>query len=305
MIIEHFGMCDASAGVALSSTEFVMANDEDNFLRIYHTYQSGTFTQKLDVSDQIKNNPEHKEADIEGVALLQGTIYWITSHGRNKEGKFKPERYNFFANEITRAGDAIVYTPIGQSYTGLLKDLVQDACLKKYDLEEAATLAPKSQGGLNIEGLTASPNNELLIGFRNPIPGGQALLVPLKNPTEVIKGNLAEFGRPIELDLGGLGVRSIEYWANRGIYLIIAGSYNQDNEFRLYQWSGQPEISPTPLANVEHLSELRPEAIIIYPGIDDKFQILSDDGAVEHDGVECKDLANEAAKYFRSVWVSL
>jgi hypothetical protein len=58
MIVKHFGMCDASAAVALNSTHFIIANDEDDFLRIYHTYQSGTFIQKVDISGQIKITPK-------------------------------------------------------------------------------------------------------------------------------------------------------------------------------------------------------------------------------------------------------
>lgn len=34
-ITEHFGMCDASVAVALSSSTFIAANDEDNVLRVY------------------------------------------------------------------------------------------------------------------------------------------------------------------------------------------------------------------------------------------------------------------------------
>jgi hypothetical protein len=48
--------------------------------------------------------------------------------------------------------------------------MFQDEQLKDYELEKAEKLAPKEEGGLNIEGLTATPNGELLIGFRNPIP---------------------------------------------------------------------------------------------------------------------------------------
>jgi hypothetical protein len=33
-------------------------------------------------------------------------------------------------------------------------------------------------GGLNIEGLAATPDGQLLIGFRNPLSEGKALLLP-------------------------------------------------------------------------------------------------------------------------------
>jgi hypothetical protein len=116
--------------------------------------------------------------------------------------------------------------------------MFQDERLKKYELEKAEKLAPKEEGGLNIEGLTATPNGELLIGFRNPIPGGKALILPLTNPLDLIQKPETEvnaiFGEPIELDLGGLGIRSIEYWQVYQVYLIIAGAYDGSDQFALY-----------------------------------------------------------------------
>jgi hypothetical protein len=60
----------------------------------------------------------------------------------------------------------------------------------------------------NISPLAATPDEKLLIGFRNPIPGGRALLLPLQNPIEVVREwKPVQFGTPIELDLKGLGIR--------------------------------------------------------------------------------------------------
>lgn len=97
----------------------------------------------------------------------------------------------------------------------MFRDILEDSRLDQFNLKEAETKAPKAEGGLNIEGLTATPEGELLIGFRNPIPDGKALLLPLKNPSDLVKNPdtaKAIFGEPITLDLGGLGIRSIEYW---------------------------------------------------------------------------------------------
>lgn len=306
MTTKHFGMCDASAAIALDSDHFVVANDEDNFLRVYRTDTSGKYIEKISLLDYFDNNPdpENDEADIEGAALLGDTIYWITSHARDKDGDLRPERRNFFANKIAVTGSAITANQVGRSYPNLLDDLFNDERFDKYDLRQAAQLAPKEEGGLNIEGLTATPDGRLLIGFRNPIRDGKALLVPLHNPAEVVGGSQAIFGPPIDLGLGGLGVRSIEYWAKRECYLIIAGSYEPGGEFRLYQWSGRPTESPIPLNNVD-LSGLNPEVIIIYPDIDHKIQVLSDDGSVELHGEKCKDLDDDDEKCFRSVWVTL
>jgi hypothetical protein len=307
-ILRHFGMCDASGGIALSATQFIVGNDEDNVLRIFEATSSGKFVKEIDVTSYLKNLPDEvdkREADIEAAALLGRTIYWITSHGRSKRGRKRPARLNFFGLKISINGHAISSQQVGESYTKLIEDMADDKNLKQYNLKEAGRIAPKEKGGLNIEGLTATPNGSLLIGFRNPIPGGRALLVPLLNPAKVVQGNPATFGPPIKLDLAELGIRSIEYWADRNIYLIIAGSYKKGGKSRLYQWSGNPKDTPVEIKNVD-LSSLNPEAIIVYPGIVDKVQILSDDGAIEHDGTECKKLPKgDECKQFRSVWITL
>ena len=106
-------------------------------------------------------------------------------------------------------------SPVGLPYTRLLDDLVQAPDLAKYDLEGASKKAPEDKDGLNIEALAATPQGTLMIGFRNPIPDGKALIVPLDNPQQVVAGERAKLGPPIELSLKGLGIRSIEYRESR------------------------------------------------------------------------------------------
>ena len=67
--------------------------------------------------------------------------------------------------------------------------------------------AAEAEGGFNIEGLASTPEGALLIGLRNPLRHGRALLVPLLNPDEVIEGGRARFGAPVELDLQQRGIR--------------------------------------------------------------------------------------------------
>src|SRR5678815_5624216 len=84
----YHGMCDASAAVALDGDHFAVGNDEDNRLRIYRTSQDGMPVQSRDLSAFLKVNPQRPESDLEGAAWLGDRIFWITSHGRNREGKF-------------------------------------------------------------------------------------------------------------------------------------------------------------------------------------------------------------------------
>lgn len=223
-------MCDASGAIAVDQDHFAVANDEDNILRIYRSEQSGgpiALCAGTDLNGYFGNNPQKKEVDIEAATELDGIIYWITSHGRNKKGEFRPERRQFFANKIVNNNNGRAFKQVGHSYNRLFEDMLKDERLKSYRLDAAENLPPKADGGLNIEGLAATPDNTLLIGFRNPIPEGKALLLPLANPKELIKGNEAKaiFGDPIELDLDGLGIRSIEYWQSQNRYLIVAGAF--------------------------------------------------------------------------------
>ena len=159
--------------------------------------------------------------------------------------------------------------------------------LRHLHLAKAATIAPELPGGLNIEGLSATPTGTLLIGFRNPVPEGKALLVPLENPAEVITGEPARLGAPIALDLAGRGVRSIEYVAGRGEYLIVAGPAGDGGVFGLYRWSGNSGDPPLPVPGAD-FSGLQPEALTQ----DGKGSvwIFSDDGRrLLDNGKACKD----------------
>ena len=310
--LQHQGICDASGAVALDDNRFIVANDEDNLLRVYSADESGKPDTIIDINNYFPNNLKKKEVDIEAATELNGLIYWITSHGRNKDGERKPLRHQFFANKITDSGKPTL-EQVGNSYTQLVfKDMFQDERLKKYELEKAEKLAPKEEGGLNIEGLTATPNGELLIGFRNPIPGGKALILPLTDPLDLIQKPETEvnaiFGEPIELDLGGSGIRSIEYWQVYQVYLIIAGAYDGSDQFALYWWSGNCQHTPEKIEVINLPSNFRPEAVLFYPNRKNQLQILSDDGAiVRAEGKECKEIKDEnhSEKYFRSLWITV
>lgn len=294
----YHGMCDASAGAALGTNLFVAADDEGNELRIYHTELDGFPVSVLDVSAFLRLQGKHPETDLEGAAWLGERIFWIGSHGRNREGKERPNRQTFFATTpiITDGGMRLV--PFGFSYKRLLKDLTTDPRLRPFRLDEASRRAPKAEGALNIEGLCAFGRDALLIGFRNPIPNGRALLVPLLNPHAVVLGERARLGAPIRLDLGGRGVRDLANWKDK--ILILAGSYDTERDFQLYEWSGAAE-PPRAIEGID-FKGLNPEALVVYPEADG-IQILSDDGTFKVQGIECKHLTDPAQKRFKAAWL--
>jgi Protein of unknown function (DUF3616) len=276
---DYRGICDASAAVALDADHFVVADDESNKLFIYRRGESKAETD-IDLTKSLKLDPKD-EVDLEGAARIGDRIYWIASHSKKKK-----ERRRFFATEIVGGSTPTIKEPNTFS-KDLVKDMIAAPELAAFDLKSASKRTnPEMKDALNIEGLAATPDGDLLIGFRNPIPEGKALIVPLKNPYEVLEGRKAKFGAPVELDLGGRGIRAIERVGPE--YLIVAGPYNDCGSFALYRWPGNPGDEPKEIEASDELDDLHPEALFAIPGTD-QVQILSDDGAVEVGFRECND----------------
>ena len=94
-INEYSGICDASAAAPLSAETFVVANDEDNVLRVYR-FGEPNVVQAFSLDQFLKPDPDEPEADIEGATRIDDQIYWVTSHGQNKNGKDRPSRHRLF-----------------------------------------------------------------------------------------------------------------------------------------------------------------------------------------------------------------
>lgn len=296
-VTTYRGPCDASAAAALDADHFVVAGDEDNTLRVYRRGRPQAVGQ-APLAAFLDGG--HRESDLEAAAAVGRRIYWIASHGRNSKGKPRPDRQRFFATDIVTGVPAPGVTPTGTPYRGLLDDLTAARPLAGLRLGDAARLAPEAPGGLNIEGLAAMPDGSLLLGFRNPVPNGRALLVPLLNPAELVtpgSGRQARFGEPILLELRGRGVRSIDRALDGGGYWIVAGPTAGAGAFSLYRWSGQAKDAPR-IVDSSALVGFRPEALFELPG--GGLQVLSDDGGVVTDGQTCKD-RSLAAQGFRGV----
>lgn len=296
----YYGLCDASAAAALGGDFFAVADDEDNVIRVYHRQHGVLPAFSLDLTAFLETDPEAPEADLEGNARLGDLDYWITSHGRNRKGEECTSRQRFFATAATVTNGFVRLDPVGVPYKRLLDDLLADERLQRFRLAAAARLAPKTPGALNIEGLAATPDGRLWIGFRSPVPDGQALLVPLLNPAEVIAGSRARLGDPLLLDLGGRGIRSITAW--RGAYLVVAGATGDGGRSELYAWSGGAD-APRRMAWSDP-SGLNPEALAVFPGSGaDELLVVSDDGNVLVGKKACKKLKKASQKRFRAAVV--
>jgi hypothetical protein len=335
----YSGMSDASAAVALNETTIIVGDDERNVFGIYRTDRPGLPLQTVawDAAMDIDAGEKSSEADIEGAARLGDRIYWITSHGRNKDGKWRANRPRFFAMTVVEREGHFDVRPFGTAYRDLAKHMAADERLKRLGLDEALgrpgktakRLAPK-EDGLNIEALSASADGRsLLIGLRNPRPEGKALVIPLLNPADVVTdGADPKFDDPILLELGSsgkpgdaLGLRSMEFHAASNSYLLVASRHDERSDVVLYRWSGRreehPAILPRSTAAVNRLPRFAPEAIVVYPARP-AVELLSDDGTLKvrvaspmdcqvgmfNNGVcEAKHLIDPARQTFRRVVV--
>lgn len=295
----YFGASDASAVIALDARHFVVADDEDNVLRMYDRQKPGWPVFNWDSSQFLKVDRRSPESDLEGAARIGDRVYWITSHGRNKNGELRESRHRLFATAISQSPPGL--SPMGKPYLDLNQDLTEDPRLRTLGLSLAATRAPKSPGAFNIEGLSATPDGKLLIGFRNPVPFGRALVVPLLNPEKVIEGSRAELGAPILLNLQGLGIRSMTWIGDR--YLILAGSYESSGPHVLFDWKGAGE--PV-LVRTLDLPGFNPEGMDLIP--DASFLsvlIVSDDGTQKVGRKMNKRLRIQQQKRFRMMELAL
>ena len=303
--VRFTGMCDASGAIPLSTDRFAVADDEDNLLRIYDAETGGAPLGEIDISRQlgVESTLSRKgrrqppaETDIEAATTLNGRAYWITSHGRDSRGEERRERLRFFTTTIPDDSRALAVTAVAPE--SFFEQLLAAPQLRPFDLPAAAMRAPKTAGGLNIEGLAATPDGGLLIGFRSPIPDGLALLVVLENPEQTMAGEAARFSEPIRLDLGGLGVRALSL--RHGRYLIAAGHHDSGGESRLYAWNGVG----VPEQMAVDLRDFKPEGYFQHTARRD-VMLLSDDGGRMVGKRPCKRLKKREQKYFRGRWVSL
>lgn len=291
----HTGMANASEAVPVGKDLFLAGSDDDNVLKLYRADAPGGPLARFDVTPWLAPADRQADGDIEGAARIGDVIYWMGSHSRNKDGRYRPTRQRLIATRLSEGTNGFALAPVGQPCTGLLEAMIAAPQLTRFGLSDAAGRPPEVEGGLNIEGLAAMPDGGLLIGFRSPIPQGKALLVPLSNPSEAVTGKPPRFGEPRLIDLDGLGIRDVA-WSGRE-YFILAGRGGSGGSTRLYRWDGR---SAAP-KQVEHhgLRGLNPEGIALF-GTPSKPRLLlvSDDGS--HQVNEGK---ASAQRTFRSVWV--
>jgi hypothetical protein len=161
--------------------------------------------------------------------------------------------------------------PLTQNLQGQLEVMtgIREFLLENVAELKAAGGLPYNEGGINIEGMAwDAVHDRLLLGFRSPTVNGNALLVPIKlrDPRGSFSTQNLITEPAIQVSLGGLSIRDIEYDSRSGAFLIIAGSTAQGEakDFVLYEWSGEtdsskPDSAPVELAKLDQ--KIKPEGI--------------------------------------------
>lgn len=284
------GACDGSGAVAIDNHRFLNATDEDNFVRLYDTKVPGAPVKSFDL-EELFSLPSQGEMDIEGATRLGDTLFFISSNRRSKKGKLRSGRHLIALNAALGASGTVSLSKVGRPYLQLADALDSNDSQLGYSV--------------NIEGLTTWKENQLLIGFRSPTVDEKALLLPLVNPLAVVQtGEKPKFGEAIKLSLAGLGVRAMEYWPERSLYVIVAGSTEAHGEFRVYTWSGDPKDGAVAGPSLD----IDAESVVVFPGEKKRVLLLSDDSGERSDPGKCKcrDVpAGDLARTFRAQWISL
>jgi hypothetical protein len=317
------GIADASAAIALDDSYMVIANDESNLLYVYDRSASGLPVKTFDfnagnilsLTDGSTGN--WKEVDVEAVVNSMahaGRSYWLGSMSNSSSFNDKPNRNRLFAIDITGTGAATAFSNAG-NYTGLRQQLITWGDANGYNFSASAADGKDSKtiDGFNAEGMVFGPDNSTLyIGFRAP-------LVPLANRTKAVIAPVQNFeawfnngapsgnpviGVPIELDLGGRGIRDMIRLSN-GVYVIVAGSYNENLIPAIYRWTGNPADAPVAIPSF-NLAGVNAEAVMAVNQLGqlspDKLQIICDNGdnIFYNDGTAAKDLPQDNYKKFIS-----
>jgi hypothetical protein len=95
----HYGMCDASGAISVGAGLFVVCNNEDNRLRMYRRDEGALPVYGLETSGFLGNKND-AEANLEAAARIGNRVYWIGSHGTNKNGKYRKQRHRLFATDL-------------------------------------------------------------------------------------------------------------------------------------------------------------------------------------------------------------
>jgi hypothetical protein len=118
----HVGASDASSAIAIDADWMVVADDEDQVLRLVNRQQSGLAGASF-AMDASLGLVGGSEVDLEASTRNGSTLYWLGSHSNNASGDDRPNRERLFATALSGSGAGIGLTALG-FYAHLEDDLL-------------------------------------------------------------------------------------------------------------------------------------------------------------------------------------
>lgn len=258
LVIKSFHkLYEPSAVVTLPNGNVMIFEDEGGDVVTVHRIseeKGELFLEKVDSSV-----PTLPVDDIEGAVLgANEAVLAITSHSRNKKGKRKSVREKLVSINLKSSDTSTISTEdlveqINQHLVPIDRQLKDD--LKKLD----------------IEAISFTGNGEnLLIGLRDPVYQGKAIVVELINLVEVLTQEswpkLSH--QPILLDLGGAGVRAMTYDKKREIQYIVSEVEHGKKakmQARLWAWDKEKEsVDRMTFKGIKKLNNIEGVTIVEY-----------------------------------------
>ena len=264
-VLTFRGLANASAAVALDGRYFVLADDEKPAIFLFDLKRPGGKPDKIPLGKQLGIGK--KEPDLEGAAMIGSRIWWITSH--NVPKKDSPSRRMLFHTDIDRSSGKPTFQVGSRIHRRLLDDLSA-----RPSIAEALDFGGKDWKKIDIEGLAATPNGGLMLGFRAPVNERGAVVVEIADADALARGEPPDLNDPFFIDLGGRGIRSFEEIG--GGYLLVAGPRKGGKTSKLFFWSGRRHDDPVPL-DTRLPKTFNPEAVFRL-GETRRVCVISDDG---------------------------
>ncbi len=313
------GMSDASDGIPLDDNFFISADDELDVINVYSRANSGlpvaiwNYTTVITLPD-----PTKPETDIEAATTSPSNVNKKYILGSMSTGgssfSIRPSRDCLLSTIVSGTGSLTTFSLAGY-YTSLRGYLVSwgDSYGYNFSASAAAGVDSKSVSGYAAEGMVFGPDNTTLwIAFRAP-------MVPVATRTNAVIAPIANFetwynngspsgapsiGTPIELDLGGRGIRDI-IRLSTGTYIIVAGnSAGSPITSALYKWTGSATNTPiyvntsvNGVLNIEGVMEVNVSGV---PS-STQLQVITDMGGdiLYNDGNAAKDFTDLGLRKFR------
>jgi hypothetical protein len=103
------------------------------------------------------------------------------------------------------------------------------------------------------------------------------------------------------LDLGGRGIRALEFVPEFRTYVVTVGSFDDTRNFQLYWWSGAMRDAAAPMTT-NALADINPEELLATSasGASCRLDVFSDDGDVLVRGKNCKKVKDKTLRSFRA-----